>query len=224
MKEDLWKPENCSKANVEPSSFHGGKAMLTVTDPAKKKILALLEAQGRQDSALRVAITGRGFGAFQYDLRFVEGTTKTPEDVVMDAGGFEVFIDRDSAAKLHGSTLDFIEGVQQSGFQIDNPNPLWDDPKAKAVQDVIDAKVNPSMAMHGGFVTLLDVKDDIAYVALGGGCQGCAMARMTLKQGVEAIILDAVPEIRQVIDTTDHAGGTNPYYQPSKGGGPSPFA
>jgi len=198
--------------------------MLSISDPAKKKILALLEAQGRQGSALRVAIIGRGPGGFLYDLLFVEGTTKAPEDVVVDAGGFQVFIDRDSAPKLNGATLDFIEGIQQSGFKIDNPNPLWDDPKAKAVQDVIDTKINPAIAMHGGYVTLLDVKGDIAYVALGGGCQGCGMANVTLKQGIEVIIREAVPEIRQVIDTTDHAGGTNPYYQPSKGGGPSPFA
>lgn len=198
--------------------------MLTISDPAKKKILALLEAQGRQGSALRVAIIGRGPGGFLYDLLFVAGTTKAPEDVVVDAGGFQVFIDRDSAPKLNGATLDFIAGIQQSGFKIDNPNPLWDDPKAKAVQDVIDTKINPAIAMHGGYVTLLDVKGDIAYVALGGGCQGCGMANVTLKQGIEVIIREAVPEIRQVIDTTDHAGGTNPYYQPSKGGGPSPFA
>jgi Fe/S biogenesis protein NfuA len=120
--------------------------------------------------------------------------------------------------------LNFVEGIHQSGFQIDNPNSVWTDPRAKAVQEVIDSKINPGVAMHGGYVTLLDVKEDVAYVALGGGCQGCGMANVTLKQGIEVIIREAVPEIRQVIDTTDHAGGTNPYYQPSKGGGPSPFA
>ena len=167
---------------------------------------------------------GRGPGGFLYDLRFVEGTARAPEDVVVDAGGFQVFIDPDSAPKLSGATLEFVEGVQQSGFRIDNPNPLWEDRKAQAVQDAIDTKINPGVAAHGGFVTLLDVKDDIAYVALGGGCQGCGMANVTLKQGIEVIIREAVPEIHQVIDTTDHAGGTNPFYQPSKGGGPSPFA
>jgi Fe/S biogenesis protein NfuA len=197
--------------------------MLTISALAKKKILALLEAQGRQGSALRVAITGRGWGGFQYDLRFVEEATKTPGDILVDADGLQVFIDPGSAAKLKGATLDFVEGVEQSGFKIDNPNPLWDDPKASAVQEVIDAKINPGIASHGGFVMLLDVKDDIAYVALGGGCQGCGMANVTLKQGVEVMIREAVPEIRQVIDTTDHAGGTNPYYQPAKGGR-SPFA
>ncbi len=197
--------------------------MLNITELAKSKIVALLEAQGRQGSALRVAIIGRGPGGFVYDLRFVENAKKAPDDVLVDAGVFQVFIDPASAPKLNGATLEFVEGIHESGFRIDNPNPLWDDPKAKAVQEVIDTKINPSIAMHGGFVTLLDVKDDIAYVVLGGGCHGCGMANATLKQGIEVIIREAIPEIRQVMDTTDHAGGTNPYYQPSKGGR-SPFA
>jgi Fe/S biogenesis protein NfuA len=197
--------------------------MLNVTELAKNKIVALLEAQGRQGSALRVGIIGRGPGGFVYDLRFVENARKAPDDVLVDAGAFQVFIDPVSAPKLNGATLGFVEGIHESGFRIDNPNPLWDDPKAKAVQEVIDTKINPSIAMHGGFVTLLDVKDDIAYVVLGGGCHGCGMANATLKQGIEVIIREAIPEIRQVIDTTDHAGGTNPYYQAAKGGR-SPFA
>jgi Fe/S biogenesis protein NfuA len=197
--------------------------MLTITDTAQKKILSLLEAQGRQESALRVAIAGRGPGGFQYDLRFVGGVEKGPEDIVVEAGGFQVFIDPQSAPNLEGATLDFVEGIYQSGFKIDNPNSIWTDPKAQAVQQVIDTRINPGVAMHGGYITLLDVKDDVAYIALGGGCQGCGMADVTLKQGIEVMIREAVPEIRQVVDSTDHAGGTNPYYQPSKGG-QSPFA
>lgn len=197
--------------------------MLNISDLAKTKILALLEAQGKQGSALRVAISGRGPGGFQYDLRFVESGDKGPEDVVEDVGGFHVLIDSKSVPNLEGATVDFVEGINQSGFKIDNPNSIWGDPKAKAVQEVIDTQINPGVAMHGGHVTLLDVKDDTAYIALGGGCQGCGMADVTLKQGIEVLIKQAVPEIKQIVDTTDHAGGTNPFYQPSKGG-QSPLA
>src|SRR5574341_328297 len=144
--------------------------MMTVTDSAKQKIRGLLEAEGRQGSAVRVAIAGRGPGGFQYDLRFVGGEERDAEDVVVDAGGFQVFIDAKSAPNLDGATLDFVDGVTQSGFKIDNPNSGWADPKAKAVQQVIDTQINPGVGMHGGFITLLDVKDDIAYIALGGGC------------------------------------------------------
>lgn len=197
--------------------------MLTITDAAKKKVLALLEGEEQKDLALRVAIRGRGPGGFRYELQFVGAGERGAEDTVVNAGGFDVLVDPDSAPNLKGATVDFLDGVTESGFKIDNPNPLWTDPKAQAVQEVIDTQINPGVASHGGHVALLDVKDDIAYIALGGGCQGCGMADVTLKQGIEVLLKEAVPEIHQVIDTTDHAAGKNPFYQPSKGG-TSPFA
>jgi len=197
--------------------------MLTITDAAKKKVLAILEGEDQKDLALRVAIRGRGPGGFRYELQFVGAGERGAEDTVVNAGGFDVLVDSDSAPNLKGATVDFLDGVTESGFKIDNPNPLWTDPKAQAVQEVIDTQINPGVASHGGHVALLDVKDDIAYIALGGGCQGCGMADVTLKQGIEVLLKEAVPEIRQVIDTTDHAAGKNPFYQPSKGG-TSPFA
>lgn len=197
--------------------------MLTITDAAKKKVLAILEGEDQKDLALRVAIRGRGPGGFRYELQFVGAGERGAEDTVVNAGGFDVLVDPDSAPNLKGATVDFLDGVTESGFKIDNPNPLWTDPKAQAVQEVIDTQINPGVASHGGHVALLDVKDDIAYIALGGGCQGCGMADVTLKQGIEVLLKEAVPEIHQVIDTTDHAAGKNPFYQPSKGG-TSPFA
>ena len=197
--------------------------MLTITDAAKKKVLAILEGEDQKDLALRVAIRGRGPGGFRYELQFVGAGERGAEDTVVNAGGFDVLVDPDSALNLKGATVDFLDGVTESGFKVDNPNPLWTDPKAQAVQEVIDTQINPGVASHGGHVALLDVKDDIAYIALGGGCQGCGMADVTLKQGIEVMLKEAVPEIRQVIDTTDHAAGKNPFYQPSKGG-TSPFA
>ena len=198
--------------------------MLNISESAKRKILGLLEAEDHQGLGLRVAIKGGGPGSFQYDLGFVGEEDKGAEDIVIDAGGFKVYVDLESAPKLQGATVDFVEGITESGFKIDNPNSGWSDPKAAAIQQVIDTQINPGVAAHGGHITLLDVKDDVAYIALGGGCQGCGMADVTLKQGIEVMIKEAVPEIRQIIDTTDHAGGTNPYFQPSKGGGHSPLA
>ena len=84
------------------------------------------------------------------------------------------------------------------------------------IQELIETKINPGVAMHGGRVELLDVKDNVVYLRLSGGCQGCGMVDVTLRQGIERMIKNVVPEIREVVDTTDHKGGTNPYYQPSK--------
>jgi Fe/S biogenesis protein NfuA len=84
------------------------------------------------------------------------------------------------------------------------------------VQDLIDTMINPAVAGHGGFVELLDVKDNKVYLQMGGGCQGCGAADITLKSGIERLIKEELPEVEEVLDTTDHASGANPYYAPSK--------
>jgi len=101
-------------------------------------------------------------------------------------------------------------------LRIDNPMEGWRDPVAARVQEVLDRQINPSVAAHGGYVDLLEVRDGAAYVQLGGGCQGCAQVDVTLRQGIEVAIMAAVPQVTQVIDTTDHAAGLNPYFQPAK--------
>jgi len=85
------------------------------------------------------------------------------------------------------------------------------------VQEMIDAMINPSVAAHGGYIELIDVKDSTAYIRMSGGCQGCGAADVTLKAGIERLIFEEIPEITEVLDVTDHASGTNPYYSPSKG-------
>ena len=103
------------------------------------------------------------------------------------------------------------------------PKPGLETPEGKLIQALLDERVNPAVASHGGHISLVDVQDDTVYIRLEGGCQGCGMADVTLKQGIETEIKRAVPNIAAVLDVTDHAGGTNPYYQPGKGGAMSPF-
>jgi Fe-S cluster biogenesis protein NfuA len=91
-------------------------------------------------------------------------------------------------------------------------------PEGKAILEILEKQINPSVASHGGHISLVDVQDDTAYIRLEGGCQGCGMADVTLKQGVATQIQRVAPGITNVLDVTDHAGGDNPYYQPGKGG------
>ena len=98
------------------------------------------------------------------------------------------------------------------GFAFDNPNPMWVDELSKKVAEIINSEVNPAVASNGGVVELVGVDENKAIIAFGGGCQGCGMADVTLKQGVEVMIKEKVPEIIEVIDSTDHAAGTNPFY------------
>ncbi len=95
-------------------------------------------------------------------------------------------------------------------------------PEGISVQQLLDERINPAVAGHGGYIALVDVKDTVVYIRLEGGCQGCGMADVTLKQGIEVEIKQAVPSITAVLDVTEHADGSNPYYQPGKGGA-SPY-
>lgn len=84
------------------------------------------------------------------------------------------------------------------------------------IQQLFDQEINPAVAQHGGHVELVDVKGNKVFLQLGGGCQGCGMADVTLKQGIEKAIREVAPQVGEILDTTDHAGGRNPYYTPEK--------
>ena len=183
--------------------------MLKFTDIAKERVLRFLDAQSSQGMrALRIA----GNRAEQR-LWLVREEDKRPDDDVLSEAGFAVFLDPATAGQLDGAVVDFVEGVMQSGFRIYHPSPSWGDPLAQRVQDVIDQHINPGVAGHGGTVTLEGVEDGMAIIRFGGGCHGCGAADLTLKQGIDRILKEQVPEIRGVMDATDHATGENPYYE-----------
>jgi Fe/S biogenesis protein NfuA len=140
--------------------------------------------------------------------------------------GLPVVIPGADADNLRGAAIDWSDDLMQGGLTVDNPNrpqvvsaapgngELTGD-VSERVDQVIQRRINPAIAQHGGRAMLDRVEDGVAYVRLGGGCQGCGMATITLDQGIESAILESVPEIRQVVDVTDHAAGENPYYQPA---------
>ncbi|MEX2535270.1 MAG: NifU family protein [Trueperaceae bacterium] len=194
--------------------------MLSFTDTAKERVLHFLQLQkGQGVAALRIA----GNRAEQ-KLWLVKAEDRRSDDQVFDAGGFEVFLDPLSKGQLVGAKVDFVEGVMQSGFRVFYPSPTWDDPISQKVQDVLDRQVNPGVAGHGGTVSLARVEEGVAYISLGGGCQGCGSADVTLRHGIERMICEAVSEIERVADVTDHASGTDPYYTREDEEGESPLA
>lgn len=191
--------------------------MINITDMAKDKIKELINSEDHEGMALRVQIMGRGPGGFRYSMRFVPEVETSEEDETLTYDNFKVIVDKDSLEDLQGATVDFKEDSYQRGFAIDNPNPVWKDAVAQNIQELLDSKINPGLAGHGGFVALLDYKEDTAYIGFGGGCQGCGMVDMTLKHGVEAMILEEIPAVKQIVDTTDHRAGENPYYTSTEG-------
>ena len=197
---------------------------ITITDRAHAQIMELRAAEDDGDSlGLRIEVTGIRGADFTYDLAFEPVTDAAPEDSVTAQGGMTVWIPADSVAKLTGATLDVPSREGQGGLVLRNPNrpdPLGMDGGAieltgtieEKVTTLLDAHVNPALASHGGFAELVKVEDTTVFISMGGGCQGCAVSAMTLRDGIQAAILERIPEITEVVDTTDHDAGENPFY------------
>lgn len=184
---------------------------IQITQEAKNKVLQFLE--GNKNSFLRIEITGQS--ASEYLYRFYLDDQRRDSDVVITTEPFVTLIQAKDQSNLENSTVDWVDQVNGAGFKINNPNKPknnLDSPLAQKIQKVLDDEINTAVSAHGGNIELLDVIENRAYVKMGGGCQGCSSASATLRQGVEAKIKSMFPEITEVIDTTDHASGTNPYY------------
>lgn len=198
---------------------------LRVSDAALVQVMSILNAEDEPDSlGLRVAVTGTRGVEYAYDLSFEERSEAADDDVVYDQGDLVVMIPADSVDALWGATLDLPSSEGQGGLVIRNPNrpnPLagvdldLNGTMAEKVQQLLDQSINPSLAAHGGFATLFGVDEAAGnvYLTMGGGCQGCAMSRATLTHGIKAAIVEAMPEVNDVIDATDHSAGSNPFYQ-----------
>jgi Fe/S biogenesis protein NfuA len=198
-----------------------GDLRLAFSDQAIAALKSALDGYPEPVSGVRIKIVGRSGRGFDHVITIVERGVE-PDDPSVDLDGLHVFVEREHAAKLNGVAVHYeYKGPNVSGLEFDNPNPVWDNPLEERVQILFDEYVNPGIAAHGGVVTLLGVEEDRAYIEMGGGCAGCGMANVTLKQGIEVAVKEHVPEIVEVVDTTDHASGTNPYYQPQKAGAAS---
>ena len=185
------------------------------TDDALTRIQQVRANRKQPDAGVRIAITGRANGEFVYDLALVFAGQARDGDVVFDGpDGIAFHAPPATVPYLDGITLD---ADRLSGaLMVRNPNPLWLDPLAEQVQSFLDEDINPMVAGHGGHIDLLDVTEGKAYIHMGGACQGCGMADVTLGQGVRVALLERFPDITDVVDSTNHAEGTNPYYQAAK--------
>lgn len=198
---------------------------LEVSDAA---LATVLEVRASEDdpkgTALRVAITGSNMTDYVYALDLVAVGEAAADDLVYaqgQHGELTVIVPADSAAKMLGAVLDVPSDSAAGGLVIKNPN--TPDPLAgldldlsgelpEKVQAVLDKAVNPALAAHGGFAKLVGIDETKVFVTMGGGCQGCAASAMTLRDGIKTMLLDALPELTDVIDATDHSAGENPFY------------
>lgn len=207
-----------------------GFELIRVSDQAREMVLSIRASEENADAlALWLEVNGSANGAYSYDMWFQPGTDAGPNDVVQLAGDLVLVVAASSVDSLRGATLDVGNTGGEQGLVMLNPNtpaaprsaapPVEADlsgPEAQRILEILEQEVNPQIAMHGGWADLVAFDDGVAYVRMSGGCQGCGLARVTLSQGIAVAIQDAVPEVREVVDVTDHASGENPYYEPAK--------
>ena len=207
--------------------------VLTVTPKAQKRVLEVRAGEPDGERlALWIEITGEAAGDWTYDLYFDAPEEAHEGDAVQHGDDLTIVIPQSSVDRMRGATLDMSRDLLNPTLVVLNPNKPpsaqtsvamgppptgnLEGPVAERVMQVLDQQINPSIASHGGRAELVSVEDGTAYLRLGGGCVGCGMASVTLSQGIEVAIREAVPEIERVVDVTDHASGTNPYYEAAK--------
>ena len=196
--------------------------VVEITPEALEQIIALRAQESIPDLHLGLRIAGVGANGFIYETAFLRGSDVAEEDHVEQHGELPVAIPSESLDNLRGSVLDLAGDPQSPGLVLRNPNPATppitegdvelEGSIEERVQQLIELYINPAIAAHGGFVTLAGIEGDQALVELGGGCQGCGLAAMTLRQGIESSIKHHVPEILEVVDVTDHSAGENPFF------------
>ncbi len=200
------------------------KPVVLVTDDARKHILELLAEEDDPDTmGLRIEVVGENGPEYRYDLSFDALDAAEADDSVVEWMGLTVMIPEDSVANLQGATLD-LPSDGRAGLTLKNPNrpspmagldiELTGDVPER-INTLLEKAINPSLAQHGGYAELRAWEEPKAYVKMGGGCQGCAVSSITLRNGIERTLKDQIPEILEVVDVTDHAAGTNPYYEPA---------
>jgi Fe/S biogenesis protein NfuA len=205
--------------------------LIAITDKAHEKVLGFRAGvPDGERQAMWLEVIGQQSGEWTYNIALKPLDAAGPGDHVQTVGDLAIVVPAGDVERVRDALVDWSDDLMSGGLVVVNPNKP--DPESPAiggrapadlsgpvpqrVQQVIEQQINPAIAAHGGSAELVAVEEDTAYVRLGGGCVGCGMASVTLGQGIEVAILEAVPEVNQVIDVTDHASGTNPYFEAAK--------
>ena len=194
--------------------------IITITPEALAQLLEMRDEEAdAAELGLRLAIASEPGDEFRYDLSFEEFLKAAFTDEVRTHEGLKVIVPGPDVEMLTGATLDF---TSTQGLVIRNPNrpaaPVVegltsDDVLSAEVEAMISGEVNPALASHGGFVTYVGHDGEgTAYLTMGGGCHGCSMSKMTMLDGVQTMLVEAIEPIERVKDLTDHTTGENPFY------------
>jgi Fe/S biogenesis protein NfuA len=198
--------------------------MIEITSSAQNYFQRLIAQQDEAGLGLRIAVNQPGTPHASCDLQFCPQGENQPDDVVVPYPAFKLYVALASKDWLQAAQIDFEESPTGGQLTIKAPGikgsePSSDAPIERRIEWLLESEINPSLASHGGRVALVEITEKMEVVLqFGGGCHGCGMANVTLKQGIEKTLTQNIPEITAVIDATDHQSGTNPYYAPGTAG------
>jgi len=203
------------------SAPRGSEPIVEITPAALEKLRELRDSEpDAEQLGLRLEIASALGEEFRYDLSFDEFLAAAMTDEVRTVDGLKVIIPQRDQERLQGATLDH---TATQGLVIRNPNqpgvPVVegltnDDALSAEIEAMVATEVNPALAAHGGFVTYVGHDGTgTAFLTMGGGCHGCSMSKLTMLDGVQTMLVDAIDGVEQVKDLTDHTTGENPYYQ-----------
>lgn len=191
-------------------------SIITITEPAQAHFKRLLEKQA-PETQIRVFVINPGTPSAECGVSYCPQESIEEQDFVQNFDGFTVYIDEISAPYLEEALIDFVTDELGSQLTLKAPNSKMrkvadDAPLIERVQYILQTKVNPQLASHGGYVSLVEITDDnVVMLQFGGGCNGCSMIDVTLKEGIEKELLTAFPELTGVKDFTEHQHGEHSY-------------
>ena len=193
--------------------------LITITAPAQAYLAELLKKQDTEGVSVRVFILDAGTPKAETCISFCRHGEEKEEDSIQQCEGFKAYIDEPSIPFLEEAVVDYSKDAMGGQLTIKAPNsrlPKITDESSlpDRINYVLYNEINPGLAAHGGNVTLEELYDDnIAVLRFGGGCQGCGMVDVTLKEGVEKTLLQQIPQLKEVRDVTDHSQRENAYFK-----------
>jgi Fe/S biogenesis protein NfuA len=193
--------------------------MIQIAESAQDHFRRLLAQQGIAELGIRMRVIHPGTPKADCQLEFCEPDDLLGDEWVVECSGFTLFVESGSVAFLDAAEIAYENNETGGQLTIKAPKikgmpPSGESSLVERVRYVLDSEINPQIASHGGRVSLVEI-DAAGGVVLqfGGGCHGCGMADVTLKEGIEKTLRQRVPEITAVRDSTDHAKGQSPYYR-----------
>ena len=193
------------------------RPMINITESAQAYFQRLLQTQGGDAVGIRLSAVNPGTPRADARLEFCDHGDLLGDEWSVECAGFTLYIDAPSAPFLDSADIDFVASATGGQLTIKAPRIKGDQPAGDAslverVQWLIDSEINPQLASHKGRVALDSIDaDGVVYLRFGGGCHGCGMVDVTLKQGIEKSMMAKIPEVTAVRDATDHSTGSAPY-------------